>query len=652
MATYYKYAERSADSTINWAEVGQDMTNMLKEEARLREAKKAAIDKETRELGETLSNAPMGDFVPAKEFALEFAGSAQETRLIQDKLLRSGMLKPKDYAIMRQNLNDGTNTMFDLAKKYQEEAARKMERSTATDPAQRNQELEMWFMEQAEGLGNLSDAKAVINQTNGQVSLGKMITGEDGVRRLDPNYNYTVNELNARIKQDFNYFDLDTAMLQEEAMLGEVKSMVIDAAKKSNDLNTIYTFIDKKNGNYLTDSEKASLQAAVDNATTPEEKALAERRQQEALAANSYLAAENNIIEKYMVNQFNVSSMLTENVRNDFDYTFVNTEEDALDKNGNRREDVIIVKRKPSGELDLDFTEEQEEDVRKLLRLNLRSKISTSEEAKSAGFKPETSFERAYGTTKGSEAVDKEKGLGVVTLWNQIFTAEDAIARQAAVDAIVENPIAQQNGIVDIDFSGIGENQNITIYKMNEDNEVIPITKAYNPSEMNLLLHAELGNLVHGISGVSDLKRQIGKDGFSTNRKLKGDPNFESIKTEKRLIQTSKQARLQAFDKELIEAGDDYDKLEALAEQAGLRFSVDSDDNKTVVDANGKVLVNAGYTLGADELAKAIAAGKNSKEAIDNINRNRTETGSKGNDREDNNGEASGDVILQGNTGG
>jgi len=630
MATYYKYAERSADSTINWAEVGQDMTNMLKEEARLREAKKAAIDKETRELGETLSNAPMGDFVPAKEFALEFAGSAQETRLIQDKLLRSGMLKPKDYAIMRQNLNDGTNTMFDLAKRYQEEAARKMERSTATDPAQRNQELEMWFMEQAEGLGNLSDAKAVINQTNGQVSLGKMITGEDGVRRLDPNYNYTVNELNARIKQDFNYFDLDTAMLQEEAMLGEVKSMVIDAAKKSNDLNTIYTFIDKKNGNYLTDSEKASLQAAVDNATTPEEKALAERRQQEALAANSYLAAENNIIEKYMVNQFNVSSMLTENVKKDFDYTFVNTEEEALDENGNRRPDVIIVKRKPSGELDLDFTEEQEEDVRKLLRLNLRSKISTSEEAKSAGFKPESSFERAYGTTKGSEAVDKEKGLGVVTLWNQIFTAEDAIARQAAVDAIVENPIAQQNGIVDIDFSGIGEDQKIIIYKINDDGEVVGIPKDYNPNEINLLLHAELGNLVHGISDVSDLKGQIGKDGFSTNRKLKGDTNFESIKTEKRLIQTSKQARLQAFDKELIEAQGNYEALEVLAEEAGLRYSVDKDGYKTVVDANGKVLVNGGYSLSADELEKAIAAGKNSKEAIDNINRNRTETGSKG----------------------
>jgi len=630
MATYYKYAERSADSTINWAEVGQDMTNMLKEEARLREAKKAAIDKETRELGETLSNAPMGDFVPAKEFALEFAGSAQETRLIQDKLLRSGMLKPKDYAIMRQNLNDGTNTMFDLAKRYQEEAARKMERSTATDPAQRNQELEMWFMEQAEGLGNLSDAKAVINQTNGQVSLGKMITGEDGVRRLDPNYNYTVNELNARIKQDFNYFDLDTAMLQEEAMLGEVKSMVIDAASKSGDLNKVYSYIDKKNGNYLTDSEKASLQAAVDNATTPEEKALAERRQQEALAANSYLTAENNIIEKYMVNQFNVSSMLTENVRNDFDYTFVNTEEEALDENGNRREDVIIVNRKPSGELDLDFTEQQEEDVRQLLRLNLRSKISTSEEAKTAGFKGYSPYEQATGRLAAEEKFEDKEALGVVTLWNKVLTAKTDRERTTAVNALVDTQIARDNGIEDVDFSQAASNGKFTIY-FNDGRP--PLTKDYDVENITLLEHAELGALIHGISQEDKLIDQIKRDKFSINKTYSGDVDFSNVQTSTRFATTAAQNRLTGFDNDLEEAGTDRAKLKALADEAGLRIQTDGEDGtQTLVAPDGseimigsKITMNSKGDLTDEELRQGINAAKNNKSAKEAIVSNRKE---------------------------
>jgi len=55
MATYYKYAERSADSQINWAEVGKNMSDMLKEETRIREEKKAAIDAASREFGQTLA---------------------------------------------------------------------------------------------------------------------------------------------------------------------------------------------------------------------------------------------------------------------------------------------------------------------------------------------------------------------------------------------------------------------------------------------------------------------------------------------------------------------------------------------------------------------------------------------------------------------
>ena len=109
------------------AEVGKNLSDTLKQEAALREAKKAALDAETRALSDTLENMPMQEFEPANQFMLEFAGTAQETRLIQDNLLRSGMLKPKDFAIMRQNLNDGTTTMIDLGKTYQEEYANKLQ---------------------------------------------------------------------------------------------------------------------------------------------------------------------------------------------------------------------------------------------------------------------------------------------------------------------------------------------------------------------------------------------------------------------------------------------------------------------------------------------------------------------------------------------
>ena len=501
MATYYKYAERSADSTINWAEVGQNMTDMLQEEARVREAKKAAIDEETRKLGENLSNAPMGEFEPANQFALNFAGDAQETRLIQDRLLRSGMLRPKDYAIMRQNLNDGTKTMFDLSKAYQAEAARKRERMSAEDPAKRSQLLESWFMEQVEGLGNLSQAKAVINQTNGQVSIGKMIKGKDGVMTLDPNYNYTVNELNTRIKQDFNYFNVDKAMLQEEAMLGEAKSMILNSADSKGELNMIYSIVDKKQGKYLTDSEEAALQAAVDNATTEAERTAAYKRQQEALAANSYLAAEDAIIKKQMVNQFNTTSILTNDIGG---YTYEFDEKKAFDENGNRRQDVILIKKNPSGAIEAEFTDEQKKKAEDFMRLNLRSKISTSEEAKSAGLKPYSPYDSAA----AGKLAKEDAASGNLLSWNEIYRTNDP--------AVVKSQFESLTNSTGVEFTGfesltVDENGQLTgeIEAIKGD---IKETITFPP--VNQLEWSEQGKFIHGVKDRSVQERILKKNKY------------------------------------------------------------------------------------------------------------------------------------------
>ena len=501
MATYYKYAERSADSTINWAEVGQNMTDMLKEEARVREAKKAAIDEETRKLGENLSNAPMGEFEPANQFALNFAGDAQETRLIQDRLLRSGMLRPKDYSIMRQNLNDGTKTMFDLSKAYQQEAARKRERMSAEDPAKRSQLLESWFMEQVEGLGNLSQAKAVINQTNGQVSIGKMIKGKDGVMTLDPNYNYTVNELNTRIKQDFNYFNVDKAMLGEEAMLGEAKSMILNSADSKGELNMIYSIVDKKQGKYLTDSEEAALQAAVDNATTEAERTAAYKRQQEALAANSYLAAEDAIIKKQMVNQFNTTSILTNDIGG---YTYEFDEKKAFDENGNRRQDVILIKKNPSGAIEAEFTDEQKKKAEDFMRLNLRSKISTSEEAKSAGLKPYS----PYDTAAASKLSKEDAASGNLLSWNEIYRTSDPSVVRSQFESLTNSTGVEFTGF---DSLTVDENGQLTgeIQAIKGD---VRETITFPP--VNQLEWSEQGKFIHGVDDRSVQQRILKKNKY------------------------------------------------------------------------------------------------------------------------------------------
>jgi hypothetical protein len=78
MATYYKYAERTADSQINWAEIGKNMTDMLQQEVAIREEKKAALDEVTRKAAEQISNAPQGEHESGRAEAIRLADQASK----------------------------------------------------------------------------------------------------------------------------------------------------------------------------------------------------------------------------------------------------------------------------------------------------------------------------------------------------------------------------------------------------------------------------------------------------------------------------------------------------------------------------------------------------------------------------------------------
>ncbi len=228
MATYYKYAERSADSQINWAEVGKDMSDMLKEETRIREEKKSAIDAASREFGNTLANPPQGEHKGANQWALEYGDNAAQFMLMQDRLLKSGQMKLKDYTIARQNILDGTDRAFNLAKDYQAVFADKMERYK-TD---KSQDLEQWLMGQAEGYSDFNKSQLYINPTDGTVSVAmkelKKVDGKDVyVMNTNPNEFTSINTLKNQIAGKYDKYNTNIATDAFVKGLGENVTSVI-----------------------------------------------------------------------------------------------------------------------------------------------------------------------------------------------------------------------------------------------------------------------------------------------------------------------------------------------------------------------------------------------------------------------------------------
>jgi hypothetical protein len=174
MATYYKFAEREADSFVNWAEIGKGLTDMLQEQVKIREDKRTAIDQVTRENLKSLAEAPTGDHTGLNTWSLDYADNARQAILLQDRLLKSGALKLKDYTVMRQNLNDGTDELFSVIKNYQTAFKDKRDRMISNDPKNKSQAFEMDLMAYTEQFGDFSKSKAMIDPNNFMVNVGIM----------------------------------------------------------------------------------------------------------------------------------------------------------------------------------------------------------------------------------------------------------------------------------------------------------------------------------------------------------------------------------------------------------------------------------------------------------------------------------------------
>lgn len=412
MATYYKYAERQADSFVNWAEIGKDITDMLKTETNLREQKKAAIDKASRDFGEQLANAPTGEHTGINAWTLNYASDAQQARLLQDRLLKSGGLSVKDYTIMRQNINDGTAQLFALSKEYQEEFKVKMERMKSADPATRSQEMETFLMETVEGFANFSKSKPLINPTDFTVSVGIMEPdpNNQGVLRLTDQVE-TVNYLRNRIKGKYDYFDSNAATDTIAKSLGQY----IKAEKDADALNGIIT-------------------TTADATARP--------------GFSKYLEDK---VKSYLENPYNVSSVLTDDIGG-FTFSFT-------DKSGGN---VIFLERDPqSGMVKPVFTDDQKKAASDFLIGEAKQKIDYEQK-----LNPYTLQQRQVVASSGGGGGRTQ--ANAVSLWMDVYSAANLMDKTTAKSALLSTEAAKDNGVIDIKFDK-DQAGNQTIQFVNSD---------------------------------------------------------------------------------------------------------------------------------------------------------------------------------------
>lgn len=497
--TYFKYAERNVDSQINWAEIGKNVTDMLREENRLREEKKDALDAASRESLNRLANSPTGEFQSANEWTLNYASDASQALLMQDRLLKNGLLKVKDYTVMRQNLNDGTNQLFQVAKEYQAQAADIMKRYKGDE----NQDIEAWMMEQVEGLSNFKNTKAYINPTNFTVSLGmmkkKIIDGKEVMVMDDnPDNYFSINQLRNRMNQRFDRYKYIEAVDKQVAALGEYQTADISKLKEFYKVGTITEITDPTVRERLSDEDEKTLTA--------------------------YEEWETNTIGAELSNPFHVTSLLTnaiDKVPGTQDY-YEPTFDAELAKTNPK---YILLEDDGSGMIKPKFTPEQEKAAQEFLRAQIRNSLDRKISQRT--------FTEPQPPQPSQVSIEARKEQAstqsLASSWNSIFTAGTIDEKERMAQIILGDDRSKELGLTDIVITETSDPGTFTLefkYASSPDkNRSITINE-----NTTLRDWAGLGSEIHGVSnpneairlgGGGDGSQKITTSGFQGGFKVK-----------------------------------------------------------------------------------------------------------------------------------
>ena len=214
--SYYGQSKRPVVEGINWGQIGTDISTKINEESKRREDLKVEIDKASNDYIRTVQNTPQGQNQGANERMSNFASSASDYMLILNRKLKSGDIKLRDYNASKANLEQGTNDMFALSKKFNTDFDNSMLRASTTAS-----KLEVRNNAKLQEFANPSASDIIIDPITGQLSVVKMVEEDDGkggkIRVPSSNSNDISSIFSLQNKQNQQIDKFDTKKFGEDA---------------------------------------------------------------------------------------------------------------------------------------------------------------------------------------------------------------------------------------------------------------------------------------------------------------------------------------------------------------------------------------------------------------------------------------------------
>ena len=458
--TYYKYAEREANSQINWAEVSKGLTDTITQIDQDRQTKKAAIDDATRKDMLTLADAPKGENTTASEWTIKYANDMMNYRLTIDRLLKSGKMSLRDYQVAAQNSKDSTNLVFTISKEYQDEYKSIMDRKRAGDSSRF--EVEMAAMN--ESLANISSTVPYINSTNGMVYLATGTPGEDGVQQMGDNY-VSLQALRNRVKTKIDKYSLSDGLATAAGKLGE------------------YTISELGK----TDFRRTGVVTDISDPTI----------------RDTYTQWEDATVKDIMASDYQLASILADNMNTNprtggqYRITTNKAEFDA-DKSGDV---VLMANENGSGIIMPQFKEEQRKDVEAFIKGQIKNYIDQKSE-KRPFQEPGVDYAPEYVVRGASDRKSQETNAGY---WQQLRWGTQA-QKEAAAQILLGTKAADNKGLYNMSVTPDGKGLRLEYTKESgRPSRTISIDPNTSSREW-----AALGVELHGIEDADRAVRAAG----------------------------------------------------------------------------------------------------------------------------------------------
>ena len=328
MADFSKYLGKLDNNIQDWSKIGKDISDDLQKVLQQRRDDRAKIDKQTREAIDKVNQVELGQNKTFNQFLLNGTGQTKQFMLMQERLLKRGILKPQDYLNSTQVIKDDWQNLSNAAKSFNADYEEAMKRIQDGDAAGQ----EAYQNKKYDAFANIQNKSIFVNPVDGRLYL--TTSDKEGNIIRDPASMINVNAINARQKDKINKVDVTAEVKNATGALGEVVKAINE-------------------GGILTRQDKRLMEITVDGEKT------------------TFEEAKNDIIESLMTSPRNNASILTDTIGG---YTFTEIESEKGGK-------VIYLKEDGLGLLQPELTEEQEEAVREKLDMEIEKQLGFKEES-------------------------------------------------------------------------------------------------------------------------------------------------------------------------------------------------------------------------------------------------------------------------------